>query len=224
MLADAGDVAMGEDPRGSIERDVRALLATGARPILLGGDHSVSFPALRAMREWHPRLTILHIDAHADLYEDFEGDLFSHACPFARVMEEHLADRLVQAGIRTLTAHQVAQAERYRVEIVTMRDWVAGVRPTVSGPVYLSLDIDALDPAFAPGVSHWEPGGLSTRDVLTLIQRIEGTLVGADVVELNPDRDPTGVTAYVAAKFVKELADRMLTDDVTPSATLPGRG
>jgi arginase family enzyme len=82
----------------------------------------------------------------------------------------------------------------------------------VSGPLYISLDLDALDPAFAPGVSHWEPGGLSVREVITLVQGLAGTVVGADVVEYNPQRDPTGVTAHVAAKLVKEIASRMLRD------------
>ncbi|MEP6619085.1 MAG: agmatinase [bacterium] len=214
VLVDAGDLAMdGDDPRSTIEGGVRAIMDGGGRPILLGGDHSVTYPVLRAIRASYPRLTVLHIDAHADLYDEFEGNRYSHACPFARVMEEHLADRLVQVGIRTLSAHQRSQAERYGVEIVSMRDWSAGTRPSIDGPTYLSLDLDGLDPAFAPGVSHWEPGGLSVRDVLTLIQNMRGTLVGADIVEYNPERDPTGVTAYVAAKFVKELADRMLADD-----------
>lgn len=91
-----------------------------------------------------------------------------------------------------------------------MEDWVAGTRPEVSDAVYLSVDLDGLDPAFAPGVSHREPGGLSTREVLALVQSIEGRLVGADVVEYNPRQDLGGVTAVVAAKIVKEIAGHML--------------
>lgn len=162
------------------------------------------------MRAWQPHLTVLHIDAHADLYDQFAGDRFSHACPFARIMEEGLCDRLVQVGIRTLNGHQRAQADRYGVEIIDMRAWSAGTRPMLTGPVYLSLDLDGLDPAFAPGVSHWEPGGLMTREVLGLIQGLPAPFIGADIVELNPARDPSGVTAMVAAKFVKETASRML--------------
>lgn len=213
VLVDAGDLALtDDDPRAAIEAGVRSLLTSGGRPLLLGGDHSVSYPALRAVRSAHPQLTILHFDAHADLYNEFEGDRHSHACPFARIMEEGLADRLVQVGIRTLTAHQRAQADRFGVDVISMDRWAAGDRPTVHGPTYISLDLDALDPAYAPGVSHWEPGGLSVRDVLTTIQTMGGTLVGADVVEYNPVRDPSGVTGFVAAKFVKELASRMLAD------------
>ena len=213
-LGDAGDVdCTTGDPRDAIARAARALLASGVRPISLGGDHSITYPLLRAFRPACPRLTVLHFDAHGDLYDAFDGDRYSHACPFARSMEEGLIDRLVQVGIRTMNAHQREQANRFGVEVIDMRAWAAGVRPSVDGPVYVSLDLDALDPAFAPGVSHWEPGGLSVRDVLTVLQTMSGTVVGADFVEFNPDRDPFGVTAYVAAKLVKEIASRMLADD-----------
>ena len=214
-LADGGDLDLSreDDPRAAIEREVREVLGRGGRPISLGGDHSVTYPVVRAMRSTHQRLTVLHLDAHGDLYDKFQGDRYSHACPFARIMEERLADRLVQVGIRTLNGHQHTQVERYGVEVIDMRAWVAGQRPEVSGPVYISIDLDALDPAFAPGVSHWEPGGLTVREVITLVQGTGGQLVGADIVEYNPVRDPTGVTAFVAAKLVKELASRMLADD-----------
>jgi arginase family enzyme len=125
-------------------------------------------------------------------------------------MEEGLARRLVQVGIRTMNAHQRSQADRFGAEVIDMRAWEAGSRPTVDGDVYLSVDLDGLDPAYAPGVSHREPGGLSVREVLTLVQHTQGTLVGADVVEYNPRQDLGGVTATVAAKIVKEIAGRMV--------------
>ena len=124
-------------------------------------------------------------------------------------MEEGLVSRLVQVGIRTLTAHQREQAARFGVEVIDMRAVAAGVRPQVSGPVYVSLDLDVLDPSFAPGVSHWEPGGLSTRELLTMLQSLDGDVVAADLVEYNPLRDPTGMTGMVAAKVLKELLDAM---------------
>ncbi len=213
VLADAGDLDLSDAATvlESIEHGVRAVIDGGGRPISLGGDHSVTYPVLRAIRRSHPKLTILHIDAHPDLYDEFEGDRHSHACPFARIMENQLADRLVQVGIRTMSGRQREQVERFGVEVIDMRAWSAGVRPAVEGPVYVSLDMDALDPAFAPGVSHHEPGGLSTREVITLIQSIpRGTIIGADVVELNPRRDSEGLTAPVCAKLVKELASHML--------------
>lgn len=211
-LDDAGDIEMSEeDVRGSIERGIDSVIRGGGLPIALGGDHSVTYPILRAISKSHRALTILHLDAHADLYDEFEGDRYSHACPFARIMEEKLANRLIQVGVRTLTGHHRDQVKRFGVEVIDMRAWVAGKRPLNTGPVYLSLDLDVLDPAFAPGVSHWEPGGLSTREVIQIIQGLGGTLVGADVVEYNPVRDPSGVTGMVAAKLVKEIAARMLS-------------
>ena len=213
-LSDAGDLPLPPtaDARAQIEAGIAAVLAHPARPIALGGDHSVTYPVLRALAAAHPQLTILHLDAHPDLYDAFEGDRFSHACPFARIMDERLAARLVQVGIRAMNDHQRAQAERFRVEMIDMREWAQGARPDVYGEVYLSIDLDALDPAYAPGVSHREPGGLSVREVLTIIQDLGGVLVGADVVEYNPREDTAGVTATVAAKIVKEVAGRMITD------------
>jgi arginase len=164
------------------------------------------------VRERHPQLTVLHVDAHPDLYDAFDGDRHSHACPFARVMEEGLADRLVQVGVRTMNGHQRAQAERFGVEVIDMPAWAAGRRPALDGPVYLSLDVDALDPAFAPGVSHREPGGLTTREALGLVQGAGGRLVGADLVELNPARDLADLTATACAKLVKEIVARLVRD------------
>lgn len=212
-LADAGDLSLPEDPAGAralIEAGIAQVLNGGFRPIGLGGDHSVAYPILRAVGKRHPILTILQIDAHGDLYDDYEGDRYSHACPFARVMEERLAQKLVQVGIRTLTPHQRDQTTRFNVEVIEMRRFAAGGRPTTGGPVYLSVDLDGLDPAFAPGVSHREPGGLSVRDVIGMIQAIPGQIVGADVVEYNPQMDLGGVTAAAAAKIVKEIAGRMI--------------
>jgi arginase family enzyme len=155
-------------------------------------------------------LSILHLDAHNDLYDVFEGDRYSHACPFARIMESGLADQLVQVGTRTTSGHQRDQADRFGVEIVDMNRFVRGERWTLRHPVYLSLDVDVLDPAFAPGISHREPGGMSVRDVVGIIQSIDVPIVGADLVEYNPRRDIDDMTAPVAAKLLKEILDVML--------------
>jgi arginase len=218
-LADAGDLNLPptDEARALIERGVAAVYAANGRVIALGGDHSVTWPVLRAVGPRFPGLTLVHVDAHPDLHDIFEGDPFSHACPFARILEERLVGRLIQVGIRTLNGHQRSQVERYGVEVIDMRAWSSGVRPVLSGPLYLSVDLDGLDPAFAPGVSHQEPGGLSVREVLTLIQHLPGPFVGADVVEYNPQCDVGGTTARVAAKLVKEIAGRMnATTRTTP--------
>jgi agmatinase len=216
ILGDAGDVVFegAGDPGAAIEAKVAALLSRGAKPIFLGGDHSITWPVVRAVRLPLQRLTILHLDAHPDLYDSFAGDRLSHACPFARIMEAGLAERLIQVGIRTMNAHQKEQARRFGVEVTPMR---AGIEAMVTaarrleGPVYLSIDLDVLDPAFAPGLSHPEPGGLTTRELLTILQAIpRGRLVAADVVELNPDNDLRDLTARVAAKVVKEIVGRVV--------------
>jgi arginase len=209
---DAGDVEC-SDPatvRDRIEAAIRDIIEHGGRPLSLGGDHSVTYPILRAVAATHADVTILQFDAHPDLYEDFEGDLYSHACPFARILGEKLAKRLVQIGIRTMSGHQREQAARFDVDVIDMRAWSAGVRPDVRGPLYITIDVDGFDPAFAPGVSHREPGGLAVRDVLSVIQSLPGPIVGADVVEVNPSHDANGLTSIVAAKLVKELISRML--------------
>ena len=212
-LADAGDLVIAEPPataRAQIEQGIAAVITNGFRPIALGGDHSITYPIMRAVAKQHRAFTILHVDAHGDLYDDFEGDRFSHACPFARIMEEQLCSRLVQVGIRTLTPHQRDQIRRFGVDTIEMQHFAGGARPAIDGPVYLSIDVDGIDPAFAPGVSHREPGGLSVRDVLSMIHALEGPIVGADVVEFNPAQDLGGLTASVAAKITREIAGCIL--------------
>ena len=219
-FVDAGDVPVDAGSTGmdAIASGLAGVLARSAHALSLGGDHSVTHPVVRAHAARHPDLAILHFDAHPDLYDEFDGNRFSHASPFARIMEAGLAKRLVQVGIRTLNPHQRAQARRFGVEIVEMREFTPELRFEFDQPVYVTIDLDALDPAYAPGVSHHEPGGLSVRDVLRVLERTRGRVVGADVVELNPLRDPAGTTAAVAAKLVKELAGRMLRDNPPPAA------
>jgi agmatinase len=207
-LEDKGDVplAEGEGDPALIRATIAEAAAAGAVPISLGGDHMVTYPIVAALAAVHGPLNILHFDAHPDLYDDFEGDPLSHASPFARIMEGGHARRLVQFGIRTLNAHCRAQAARFGVEIVEMRDFAPDRVPIPEAPLYISIDLDGFDPAFAPGVAHHEPGGPSVRDLLRVLHRVPGPIVGADIVELHPARDVNGVTATLAAKLVKELA------------------
>jgi arginase len=212
-VRDAGSVQL---PAGTpeafaaIERAVAAQLRREASLILLGGDHSVTYPVVKAFAAKFPDLEIMHFDAHPDLYDQLDGSRYSHACPFARVMEEKLARRMVQAGIRTMNGHQREQARRFGVEVLEMKDLGRWPKLEFKGPVYLSFDLDVLDPAFAPGVSHWEPGGLSVREVINTLHSLRGRIVGADLVEYNPARDASGRTAMVCAKILKEIAARML--------------
>src|SRR5260370_468945 len=184
----------------------RVLGATGSPLICLGGDHSVTYPILRGFRGRHKNLTILQFDAHPDLHDEFQGNRLSHACQFARILEEGLAQRLVQAGIRTMNGHQHEQAARFGVEVISMRNLEQFAKVALAGPLYISFDVDVLDPAFAPGVSHYEPGGMSIRETLSLIQSLQVPIVGADIVEFNPTRDRDSLTAMTAAKGLKEIA------------------
>jgi agmatinase len=202
--------ASGQNPLAAIEAGVSALLEQGRRPVLLGGDHAITYPIVKAFARRYRELTIFHFDAHPDLYDEFEGNRLSHACPFARIMEAGLARRLVQVGIRAMNRHQREQAERFGVEVAEMRSLPAYDRLKAVGPVYISFDMDVLDPAFAPGVSHREPGGMSVREAIAHLHAIEGEIVGADVVEYNPVRDVAGVTATVAAKILKEVLGKMI--------------
>ena len=231
LIVDAGDLPISisptEDAFALITERTRTLVDQGFRLLALGGDHSVTYPAVRGVAKHHSKLNILHFDAHPDLYDIFEGKRYSHACPFARIMEDGLAERLVQVGIRTMNAHQRAQAERFGVEVIEMRNLHRASSLRFDGPLYISFDMDALDPAFAPGVSHHEPGGLSTREAIAMIQGVRAPqIVAADIVELNPTRDShgatpsggraqadgaaPGITAMAAAKLLKEIAARMV--------------
>lgn len=211
-VLDGGDVDFTgvSDRRAAIDAAIGRLLSDSRVPLAMGGDHAITYPIVRAMHRRRSGFTILHVDAHPDLYDVLGGDRYSHGCPFARILEEGLAAPVVQVGIRGMNGHQRDQAARFGVDVIDMRRWVKGDRPAVHGPVYVSIDLDGIDPAFAPGVSHREPGGLSVRDIISLIHDLEGPIVGADVVEFNPGQDPAGITAWVAAKLVKELAGRCL--------------
>ncbi|WP_106793207.1 agmatinase [Aquimarina sp. Aq78] len=185
-------------------------LESETKVFTLGGDHSITFPIIKAHHKKYPKLDILHIDAHSDLYDNFEGDKYSHACPFARIMENGFAAKLVQVGIRTLNTHQAEQAEKFNVEIHQMKNLDVTKISQFDNPVYISLDMDGFDPAYAPGVSHHEPGGLSSRQVIDLIHNIKGEVIGADIVEYNPNRDFQNMTAFLAAKMMKEILGKML--------------
>lgn len=211
VYENAGDLAFAEkDAFAAIEAGVGALLESGKRPVSLGGDHSITYPVVKAFARRYSDLTIFHFDAHPDLYEEFEGNRLSHACPFARIMEAGLAKRLVQIGIRTLNRHQREQAERFGVEVVEMRALPAYEKLKAAGPVYITFDMDVLDPAFAPGISHREPGGMSVREAIAHLHAIDGEIVGADLVEFNPVQDVAGMTATVAAKILKEILGKMI--------------
>jgi agmatinase len=210
-VLDAGDLDLpGDSAFAAIEAAVGQLLDKGQTPVCLGGDHSITYPILRAFKKRFADLTIVHFDAHPDLYDEFQESRYSHACPFARIMEEGCAKRLIQVGIRTMNAHQRQQAARFGVEVVEMREMPALERLNLAGPVYVSFDVDVLDPAFAPGISHREPGGMSVREAISHLHAITGDIVGVDLVEYNPKQDVSQLTAMVCAKILKEILGKMI--------------
>ena len=212
-FADAGDLELPADGVSAfaiIEKKIDEILASRRRPVALGGDHSITYPIVRSFGRAFKDLTVIHFDAHPDLYNDYDGNRLSHASPFARIMEEKAARRLIQVGIRTMTSHQRKQAERFGVEVFEIGRKKALEEIKTWCPVYVSFDMDVLDPAFAPGVSHREPGGMTVREVIEHLHSITAAVVGADIVEYNPGRDVSELTATVAGKILKEVLGKMV--------------
>lgn len=214
IFTDAGDVNLKED-----EGDFAKIVAASKQAfeagsaVFLGGDHFITWPIIEGLVSSGlepPHL--VHIDAHPDLYPDFEGNPKSHASPMARLNEAGRLRSLTQIGIRTINDVQQKQIDRYDVQVITPTDLANLADKLPTGPTYITIDLDGLDPAFAPGVSHHEPGGLTVREVLKIIAQIPGPIIGADIVELNPSRDINDMTAAVAVKFLKELVARIYTD------------
>jgi guanidinopropionase len=203
-------------------REIEAYLATvvaaGAVPLCVGGDHSITLPILRAVAKARP-LGLVHVDAHPDTGGDYMGSRFHHGAPFSRAVEEGLLDpkRCIQIGIRGTTngPGMWAFSESTGMRIVTMDElhdkgwrWAAEEASRVAGdgPTYLSYDIDSLDPAFAPGTGTPEAGGLTTIEALRLVRALAGLdLVAADLVEVAPAWDPSYVTALNAASILYEI-------------------
>ena len=125
-------------------------------------------------------------------------------------MENNLAKRLVQVGIRTLNDHQREQVKKFNVEVIEMKDYNSNLSFQFDGPVYISLDIDGLDPAYAPGVSHPEPGGLTTREIINILHSLQAEVIGGDIVEYNPINDVNNITAITAAKLLKEMIGKLI--------------
>ena len=211
-IQDLGDLdfTSAPDPRHLIEQGIHDALERVDRTLSLGGDHSITYPILKSYHNKFGPINVLQLDAHPDLYDVLDGNRFSHACPFARAHEAGLIKRHVQLGIRTLNAHQKMQAEKFGVEIPSSFETATAGGFDFTEAVYVTLDLDVLDPAFAPGINHYEPGGMSVREVIQILKKIDAPLLGADIVELNPERDFQQMTAHIAAKFMKEILAKML--------------
>lgn len=209
---DAGDLVLpfGNARAGleSIEAAAADLWAEGRFPFFLGGEHLISLGVLRAASRRHPGLAVLHWDAHADLRPGYMGETESHASVMRRVLEECPGITLFQMGIRSGTADEFAFArERTRLTPFEVVEPLRRALPELAGrPVYLSLDIDVVDPAFAPGTGTPEPGGITSRELLDAIHLLRGlNLVGCDLVEVSPPYDASQRTAVLAAEVAREI-------------------
>ncbi len=208
VYADLGDIDVADLRPDQMVDEVKALvgkIAPASLPILLGGEHSISLGAIQALHHAHPDLAFVQIDAHTDLREEYEGQKLSHATVTRRILDVLPPQSLVQLGIRAGTREEFEIAGRLRHSAARIDlpgpTWVwLEHRPT-----YLSIDIDVIDPADAPGTGNPEPAGISARDLLAFVRRLAMLrVVGLDVVEVSPPYDPSGRTAVLAATIVRE--------------------
>jgi agmatinase/guanidinopropionase len=222
-VVDYGDVEVIppsiDDTYQNIRSEVGFLLARRVTPIALGGDHSISLPLLRAQHAHHGPLSLIHFDAHPDTWPtEYGGRPYSHGTSFRRAVEEGLlrAGGYVQIGLRgpTTAADDLAEARDLGARLITLDEAlamgipqvVAAIRETVAPPIYLTLDIDAVDPAFAPGTGTPEVGGFTSQQLLSLLRGLAGLdFVGFDLVEVAPPYDPGGITAILAANLAFEM-------------------
>lgn len=222
QVADIGDVAINPynllDSISRIEQAYDAIVADGCRPVTLGGDHTVALPILRAMRRKHGPVGLIHVDAHADVNDTMFGEKIAHGTPFRRAVEEGLLDcrRVVQIGLRGTgySAEDFDWCRDQGFRVVQVEEcWNRSLVPLMAQvrellgdrPVYLSFDIDGIDPAYAPGTGTPEIAGLTVPQALEIIRGARGLdIVGADIVEVAPPYDPSGTTALLAANLAFE--------------------
>jgi guanidinobutyrase len=222
-VADIGDVATNpynlHDSIDRIEAAYRDIIANGCRPIGLGGDHTVTLPILRAMHAKYGRIGLIHVDAHADVNDTMFGEKIAHGTPFRRAVEEGLldCDRVVQIGLRGTgyAAEDFDWCRQQGFRVVTAEEcWHHSLVPLMEevharvqgGPVYISFDIDGIDPAYAPGTGTPEIGGLTVPQALEIVRGARGLdIVGADLVDVSPPYDPFGTTALLGANLAFEL-------------------
>jgi len=223
QVADIGDVAINtfnlQKSVAIIENAYDEILSHDTIPLTMGGDHTIVLPILRAIARKHGPVGVVHVDAHTDINNHMFGEPICHGTPFRRAMEEGLLDakRVAQIGVRAsgYAADDFDWSRKQGFRVVQAEEcWYTSLAPLMaelrqqmgSGPVYLSFDIDGLDPAFAPGTGTPEVGGLSVHQGLEIVRGCRGlSLVGGDLVEVAPAYDPQGTTALVAANLLFEM-------------------
>ncbi|MUL44136.1 agmatinase [Streptomonospora sp. PA3] len=231
QVVDGGDIAVNpysvQDAVEAIDAGAAALTASGTRLVVLGGDHTIALPLLRALHRRHGPIALLHFDAHLDTWDTYFGEPYTHGTPFRRAAEEGLldGDALCHVGIRgpLYGERDLADDRRFGFGIVTAADVLrrgvdevaAALRERVGDrPLYVSVDIDVLDPAHAPGTGTPEAGGLTSRELLEILRGLAGCrLVGADVVEVAPAYDHAQITATAAAHVAYDLVSLLALDE-----------
>lgn len=223
QIADIGDVAVNTfnllKSVEIIEKAYDDIVKFGTAPFTLGGDHTIVLPIMRALAKKHGPLGVVHIDAHADVNDVMFGEKIAHGTPFRRMVEESLVEpsRVVQIGLRTTgyAADDFDWPREQGFRVVQAEEcWHKSLTPLMSevrqqlgdGPVYISFDIDGLDPAFAPGTGTLEPGGLTSPQAFEIVRGCRGlNIVGGDLVEVSPPYDNSGITAMLAANLLYEM-------------------
>jgi len=211
-VCDLGDISL---PFGNtdkeielIENEARNFVADGKKTLAVGGEHLVSYPLIKAYLEKYPDMHIVHLDAHADLRDDYMGEKLSHATVMRRVFDEMNTGRIWQFGIRSGTKEEF----EFAAENTVMQKFdLAGVEELidllVNQPVYISIDLDVFDPSIFSGTGTPEPGGVTFKELMVALQQMTAlNIVGGDVVELSPHYDLSGVSTAVACKVLRELA------------------
>ena len=208
-FADLGavDIPFGnpEPVVAAVKQATEAVLELGLKPLMLGGEHSISSGAVAAVAERHPDLALVQLDAHADLRHEWLGAHHSHACAMRRCLEVLPSGKLLQVAIRSGTREEFVEL-RQQQRLVAIEAMAEALQPLRGTPLYLTVDLDWFDPAVMPGTGTPEPGGFLWSHFAALVEELRHhNLVGADVVELSPQLDPTGVSNVLAAKVVRSL-------------------
>ena len=213
-LCDLGDVDFASDDTGavldSIRAEAREIFRAGKRPVFLGGEHLVSFPAVEAALEVFPGLVVFQWDAHADLRDDYLGEKLSHACVVRRILELEGVGPLHQFGIRSGARDEFEWMRANETLRPLTPEGVESVLEEIGDrAIYLTLDVDVINPGEMPGTGSPEPGGPgfdAIMDCISVLNASNARIIGTDVVELAPELDPSGASAVAAAKLVRELA------------------
>ncbi len=190
-----------------VRKALRKILSESKFPILLGGDHLITLPSIEELYKKYPQLQIIHMDAHTDLREEYLGESVSH-CTVMRKLIDHIGrGKLFQIGIRSGTKEEFKLASEMKSIFQTdMASLNTMLRRIGRNPVYVSLDLDVLDPSVLPGVGTPEPGGLSFREVISIFKKLQSLrVIGFDIVELTPDYDPTQVSSVTASVILREM-------------------